>query len=218
MDETKSLVQRAVDVVASWLPFRSSANYWEKRYRAGGDSGAGSYDFFAEFKAEVINDFVRDHNIRTVIEFGCGDGNQLKLMEYPSYLGLDVSETAVEQCRELFAEDHTKRFEVITDYHDEKADLTLSLDVIYHLVEEEVYERYMRRLFDASLRFVVIYSSNFDEADPGDAHVRHRAFTPWVERNAPQWRLIKHIPNRYPFKGDPAKGSYADFFIYERHG
>jgi SAM-dependent methyltransferase len=204
--------------MASWLPFRSTADYWERRYRAGGDSGAGSYDFFAEFKAEVINEFVRGHEIRTVIEFGCGDGNQLKLMEYPSYLGLDVSETAIAQCRELFAGDYTKRFELISDYHDEKADLTLSLDVIYHLVEDEVYERYMRRLFDASLRFVVIYSSNFDEQDPADAHVRHRAFTPWVERNAPQWRLIDHIPNRHPFKGDPAEGSHADFFIYELLG
>ena len=38
--------------------FAGSAAYWEERYRRGGNSGAGSYGKLAEFKAEVINDFV----------------------------------------------------------------------------------------------------------------------------------------------------------------
>jgi hypothetical protein len=39
-------------------------------------------------------------------------------------------------------------------------DLELSLDVIYHLVEDEVFDAYMRSLFAHAGRFVVIYSSN----------------------------------------------------------
>ena len=45
----------------------------------------------AAFKAEVPNDFVRARGIDSVIEFGCGDGAQLALAEYPAYVGIDVS-------------------------------------------------------------------------------------------------------------------------------
>ncbi len=65
--------------------FPGSDKYWEQRYAVGGNSGVGSYGKFANFKAEVINKFVREHKIKSVIEFGCGDGNQLKLANYPSY-------------------------------------------------------------------------------------------------------------------------------------
>lgn len=37
------------------------------------------------------NDFVRARGIDSVIEFGCGDGAQLALAEYPAYGGIDVS-------------------------------------------------------------------------------------------------------------------------------
>src|SRR5690606_4241845 len=76
-----------------------SADYWEQRYARGGNSGAGSYGKLAEFKAEVLNAFVRERQIRSVIDFGCGDGAQLALAEYPSYVGLDVSPTALHICR-----------------------------------------------------------------------------------------------------------------------
>ena len=46
------------------LAFPGSASYWELRYRNGGTSGAGSYGRLAEFKAEVLNEFVRVKGIR----------------------------------------------------------------------------------------------------------------------------------------------------------
>ncbi|MBI9084342.1 MAG: hypothetical protein JEZ11_12140 [Desulfobacterales bacterium] len=72
--------------------------YWERRYAQGGTSGAGSYGRLAEFKAEVLNTFVEERGVQNIIEFGCGDGNQLSLAKYPSYVGLDASKTAVTQC------------------------------------------------------------------------------------------------------------------------
>ena len=69
-------------------PFPGSAEYWENRYSAGGHSGVGSYGSFAEFKADVLNQFVSTNRVQTVVEFGCGDGNQLSLAKYPKYIGL----------------------------------------------------------------------------------------------------------------------------------
>lgn len=126
-----------------------SKDYWENRYKQGDNSGVGSYGFFADFKASVINDFEKRHDVETVIEFGHGDGNQLKLASYKEYIGFDVSKTAVEMCRKIFKEDKTKSFYLLEDYDNQKADLTLSLDVIYHLIEDNVFEEYMERLFNA---------------------------------------------------------------------
>jgi hypothetical protein len=190
-------------------PFSGSGDYWERRYASGDTSGAGSYGEFAEFKAEVVNAFVAEHDVRSVIELGCGDGNQVALASYPSYLGFDVSATVVERCRDRFRSDATKSFEVLSAYRGQKADLSLSLDVIYHLVEDDVFESYMHTLFGAADRFVVVYSSDRDEpAGLRGAHVRHRRFTTWVEEHLPGWRLAERIPNRTV--ADP------EFFVYAR--
>ncbi len=58
-------------------------------------------------QADVINRFVEDEKINSVIEFGCSDGNQLRLLSIPGYIGFDVSETAIALCRKLFARDRT---------------------------------------------------------------------------------------------------------------
>jgi hypothetical protein len=198
---------------SSASPFASSQEYWDERYEAGGDSGVGSYGKYAEFKADVLNGFVAEHDIESVIEFGCGDGNQLELARYPRYFGFDVSERAVESCRSRFAGDQTKTFGTLVDYHEERAELALSLDVIYHLVEDEIFGDHMRMLFNAAERYVVIYSSNADVGHVGTAHVRHRRFTDWMP-NAPDWELTARVPNRYTRRWRGLPESKPDFYIF----
>jgi len=200
--------------------FSDSTTYWQERYKVGGTSGSGSYGRLAQFKAEVLNDFLKEKNIRAAVEFGCGDGNQLRYILYPTYLGLDVSPDAIERARKISKNDSTKRFEVISEAGEPAwksfgADLSLSLDVIYHLVEDAIFDSYMRELFLASNRFVIVYSSNLESVP--ETHVRHRCFTDWVVTNAPDWNLIRTIPNRFPFDPNlPDETSKADFFIFEK--
>ena len=186
----------------------NSAQYWENRYANGGNSGVGSYAELAEFKAGVINKFVSDNNIPTVIEFGCGNGNQLIYANYPIYVGFDVSPTAVKLCRRIFEKDLSKRFALMDIYCGETADLILSLDVVYHLVEDDVYESYMNTLFNASSRFVIIYSSDYEKEQVN--HERRRTFSTWVEKNRPEYKLIHKV------EGINKEMSYSDFYIYER--
>ncbi|MDH3239924.1 MAG: class I SAM-dependent methyltransferase [Alphaproteobacteria bacterium] len=170
--------------------------YWEERYTSGGNSGVGSYGKFARFKADVINSFVEDNGIGSVIEFGCGDGHQLKLANYHRYTGLDISRNAIARCRDMFAHDESKTFLLMDAYTDQKADLALSLDVIYHLIEDDVFEVYMHKLFDSATRFAIIYSSDIDENKGYEnSHVRHRKFTSWVKANIKGWSLKQNIPN-----------------------
>lgn len=196
----------------------SSAGYWDRRYRKGGNSGPGSYNHLARFKAEVLNRFVRENGIASVIEFGCGDGNQLGLAEYPAYTGFDVSSEAVEICRTRFPADDGRQFFRVSEYDGRTADLALSLDVVFHLVEDQVFDDYMRRLFGAATRYVIVFSSNQDEPiEPVSEHVRHREFTRWVDRELPgQWVLLDRIRNPYPYNGDSSTTSFADFYVYRK--
>ena len=197
--------------------FEGSGKYWERRYSSGGNSGVGSYAHFAEFKSEIINNFVEANSIESIIEFGCGDGNQLKYSKYKQYTGFDVSETAVNKCRQEFAGDGNKLFRLSSSYGGEKAELSLSLDVIFHLVKDSVFNAYMLTLFAAAQKNVIIYSSNHEDVDRRDGvHVRHRCFTAWVEKNAKNWNLQKVVKNRYPYNGDYLTTSFADFYIYSK--
>jgi SAM-dependent methyltransferase len=215
----RSLLGRVVTPLRN-SGFRS-AEYWERRYAAGGTSGGGSYGVLSEFKAEFLNEFVRSREISSVVELGCGDGNQVSLARYPRYIGLDISASIIDRCRERFRHDATKSFEVYDpqnlDVTALRSDLAVSLDVIFHLVEHETFERYMSDLFSLAEEYVVIFSDDTDE-NPAwrRAHIRHRKFTPWIEEHQSDWRLIERVPNRLPFKGDHRTGSYCDFFVYRR--
>jgi hypothetical protein len=212
---TSGVIRSKVTSSISKFKFAGSADYWERRYAKGGDSGAGSYGDVARFKADSLNAFVSEHGVQSVIEFGSGDGNQVGLSSYPKYIGLDVSATAIRRCAELYADDGRKSFlrydpAAFVNHGALAADLALSLDVILHLVEDEVFDTYMRHLFGASRHYVAVFSPN--EERPGtSSHVRYRRFTPWVQQNAPEWRLISHLEN--PYKAPDS--SIADFYFFE---
>jgi hypothetical protein len=208
----------AYDVLIRPHRFSSSAQYWRGRYNKGGLSGAGSYGRLAQFKADVINGFVVDRAITSVVELGCGDGAQLELGCYPRYTGIDVSSEAVALCKRRFEKDASKQFceYSIGRRRKIKGDLSLSLDVIYHLVEDEVYQDYMRWLVDAAERFICVYSSNVNL--PGHVpHVRHHCFTEWFETHATDWKLTRHVHNSFPYDfNHPDETSWADFYFFER--
>jgi len=196
--------------------FTNTKDYWENRYASGGNSGAGSYNNLAIYKASILNDFVEKNEIVDVMEFGCGDGNQLKLANYPKYIGFDVSRTAVDICRKKFKDDESKKFFLMDFYTTQTSQLTLSLDVIFHLVEDNIFQSYMEKLFDASRQFVVIYSSNVEIFDPNQiTHVRQRKFSTWIEKNRSNWMLMQHIPNQRPYDGTGST-TFAEFFIYKK--
>jgi hypothetical protein len=206
---------RRLSLIRKRLDFTGSADFWERRYARGGTSGKGSYGALALSKADFINGFVGRNGVQSVIEFGCGDGNQLSLADYPSYIGLDVSRAAIEMCKDRFADDlHKSFFLYDSSYFVDraglfKADMAISLDVVYHLVEDSVFEAYMGHLFGAGNRYVVVYSTN--EVMHDDApHVRHRCFSSWIDSNCPGWRLREVADGAAP---GPRR---ADFFVYQR--
>jgi cyclopropane fatty-acyl-phospholipid synthase-like methyltransferase len=197
----------------------SSSKYWDGWYQRGGNSGSGSYGHLAQFKAEVINKLIDDHRLDSLVEFGCGDGNQLKMFNCNKYTGLDISPTIISKCRDTFSSDKTKSFAVYTpesfsgDAY--KSDAAMSLDVLYHLVEQSVYDKYLDDLFSAAKTLVIIYAADIDLPQQ-TAHELYRKFTGDVAQRFPAWKLLEVIKNKYPPQGYwDESGSNADFYIYQ---
>ena len=195
-----------------------SSRYWEKRFCSGGNSGKGSYGKLARYKAEMINTFIQTHHIKQVIDFGCGDGHQASLFQVPRYIGLDVSKTAINLCRERFDHDATRQFiwhqprNAMGTGQLPKADLTLSLDVLSYLVEDHIFENHIHHLFNHSKQYVIIFSPDF-KSKHDSPHKLDRKFTPIIKKRIPNFFLKEIVIN--PYKGYE---TMSDFFIYEKIG
>jgi SAM-dependent methyltransferase len=201
----------------------NSAEYWEKRYASGGNSGAGSSRQLAAFKGEFIGKFMYEHLILSVIDWGCGDGAQIQYLQwnttlpFPKYIGLDVSKTSIEKCKQFQFNPEYFKFMTTGEYNGEQAELGLSLDVIYHLVEDDVFERYMQRLCDSATKYLVIYSSDGGKVENPAQHLKERCFTEWIKEHRPEWELIRYVANVFPYRGGVThEESISDFYIYKR--
>jgi len=206
----------------------SSGKHWERQYATGGTSGPGSYGRLAVFKAEIINRVIDQYSIKTIIEMGCGDGNNLGIA-FPdggvvNYLGMDVAKSAIKICVEKYKNDSAKDFLHIDSeglFQAKtgiiQADMVISMDVIFHLVEDDIFHLYMNRLFNISKNIVLIYSSNEDSAiSQKHPQFRSRCFTKYIEEFFPDWQLVDFVENKYPW--DPVRPydtSMCDFFVYQ---
>ena len=197
-----------------------SRDYWEDRYSNGGNSGSGSYGRLAEFKAKIINEFCRDYSIKKIVEWGCGDGNNCAMYDVEEYVGYDVSKTAIDICKKRFP-DSGKQFvwydgEIVKTPIEGR--LTLSLDVLYHLIEPQIYDNYMHNLFGSSTKYVGIYSYDGSLKTAQSQHVKYREHSNYVKNHFPQFQPFKTILNEYKRteSTDPDTTSYCDFFFYKR--
>ncbi|NOU06448.1 MAG: class I SAM-dependent methyltransferase [Hyphomicrobiaceae bacterium] len=204
--------------------FDTSDEYWKRRYRFGGHSGSGSRGDSARYKADTLNTFVTTHAIRSVVELGCGDGQNCALYDVPHYLGLDISSHALGLAKKRCSDKPGFQFALINDpsplavaalAHTHQGhlttDLSLSFDVMFHLIEDDIYRRYLQTLGLLSARYCLIYATDHDEVEA--AHVRHRHYSDdFVAMNS-GWRLRDRLQN--PIYG-PEWPQRPHFCVFER--
>lgn len=166
-----------------------SFEYWQNRYLTGPKFG-NDYDEEVKIKANYINKFIEGYDIKRVFDYGCGDGRQSQYIKVENYLGAEISEIAINRCKELNSD---KKFYLIKKNDNDlkrllkkfKPDLCLSLWVISHLIEDELFKEYMENLF-CSERFVFIHSMNEDQVFKAE-YQKHRNFTKYIGEN---WKLL----------------------------
>lgn len=184
------------------------AEYWDHRYRHGGNSGLGSHDInYINFKKNYINNVIKNYSVETVVELGCGDGNQLSYFEgYTNYTGYDISNTIILKCKNMFINDTNKSFtNNINDILNNVFDLSISLDVTYHLISDEMFITYMNNLFKLS-DLVCLYTTNTEKNESDVRHIKHRKIDVYIENTFKNFKLIDTLNFN----------NLVGFFLYRR--
>lgn len=184
-----------------------SFEFWENKHNDIATSrGKPCYEYSGKewekgikLRADKINKFIDDHNIKKVLDYGCGNGIHSHKIIVDNYLGIEISKTAIQKCKALnpekifyLAKKHDEKLKkLIKDF---KPDLSLSFWVISHLIEDEFFKEYMGNLFFAK-KFVIIHETDIDKylAD----YQKQREFTKYISKNFTKWELIIHDELEY---------------------
>jgi hypothetical protein len=170
--------------------FENSNQYWKNVYKWGGNSGKGSRGDLAAEKADFVNAFCRAHDIDTVVEFGSGDGVCASMIEVERYIGFDISDTALKFARSRCQNQDTHRLfnydkwtleQIRSKVSENKLSdniLNLSMDVMYHLVEDKVLNQYIDCLCKTPSKYVAVFSTDPGVDGSAARHVRQRAYSP----------------------------------------
>ena len=215
-------------------------NYWDGRYINAEEnhellkiqdpmrmyahgSGLGSRGALREMKALFVNFQVAFNCISSILDVGCGDGYQQQLLKVEEYTGTDFSSKAIEYCRK-YHQSNGRTFEHIDEVkQDNKTfDMTISLDVIMHILDINALIEHIDLLDKKSNKFILIYSSNF-------SHSMHEKFTSmrsWdiistMSLLRPEYKQVAYQRNLLPWtkhlSEEKAMGrSVCDFFVYEK--
>lgn len=193
--------------------FKSSKDYWEKWHKKNLKLQDFEINSQLENKIKYLNSWIDQYNIDSIIDFGCGTSPYIENLKCKNYLGVDVSETAIKVCQNKFKNDPSKRFNLMNKRIEEKSIMTVSLDVVYYLVEDNVFNQYMLNLFNSSNRFVIIYSTNYNHYNELIPYIKHRQITDWVKKHKKEFAMINHIK-----KAD--EGAFSEhsteLFLYEK--
>ena len=190
----------------------NSRQYWENRYKSGGNSGVGSYGIQSKLKSEFLTNFIKKHKIKTLVEYGCGDGNNLKLTEilnpHLEITGVDVSETALNMCKQLMPK---QTFIHLNNFSPSPTDLAVSLEVIFHLIEDEVFDEYMNGLTSIGAEWLIILSPDVNDNNH-PPHVKKRKFTssPYLNK---RYELIEEID----FNRSQNINIFSDWKIFKKN-
>lgn len=170
--------------------FNHSNQYWKNVYKWGGNSGRASRGDVAAAKADFVNAVCSKYGIDTVVEYGCGDGVTASLITAKRYIGFDISPHAIayaqDRCRDSASHmflnyDGLSKDEVFEIVNRNKASeniLSISMDVIFHLIEDETFFRYMDYLCTSPSKLVAVFCSDEDSAPrQPPTHYRDRAYS-----------------------------------------
>lgn len=135
-----------------------SHQFWENRYKNGGNSGKGSRGLLRLWKWHQIKKFIK-LNETDVIDVGCGDMAFWKGKTCKLYNGIDISKFRIEKNRELrpgfiF---HVLDASVISKQLI-PADAVFCLDMLFHIMDDSSYKKILHNLTLYSKKYIFIYT------------------------------------------------------------
>jgi SAM-dependent methyltransferase len=131
---------------------------WGKDVTGRGTSGSGStLEITREYRA-YVEDFMKQHAIKSVVDAGCGDWNFSSAMDWgeASYLGVDIASDVIDAVRKRHETGKIK-FQVGDITEDlPAADLLISKDVLQHLSNELVHKFIKNNLRKGKYKWAIL--------------------------------------------------------------
>lgn len=158
------LLYVVIDVVDRESPLTRTFNgiysegIWGRDVTGKGTSGSGStLEITREYRA-YLEDFIRKHRVRSVVDAGCGDWTFSSTIDWggASYLGVDIASDMIEANRRKYEKRHVT-FQV-GDITEElpAADLLISKDVLQHLPDALVDKFIRNNLKKGKYKWVLL--------------------------------------------------------------
>jgi SAM-dependent methyltransferase len=138
---------------------------WGKDVAGKGTSGTGStLEITREYRA-YVEDFMRKHSVKSVVDAGCGDWSFSSAIDWghASYLGIDIASDVIAVVRSKHETDKIK-FQV-GDITDElpAAELLISKDVLQHLSNTRVQKFIRNNLRKGKYKWVILTNDRGSE-------------------------------------------------------
>lgn len=146
---------------------------WGRDVAGKGTSGTGStLEITREYRA-YVEDFMKKHNVKSVVDAGCGDWSFSSAIDWgdASYLGIDIASDVIAAVRNKHEKGRVTF--LAGDITDElpAADLLISKDVLQHLSNELVQKFIRNNLRKGKYKWVILTndrgSENRDVASGG---------------------------------------------------
>ncbi len=174
--------------------------YWDNRYKIGGDSGFGSKGDLLTYKAETINEIIKEFGAKSVVDLGCGDGNLARLIECEEYTGYDISQEAINIASKK------RKGNFTTEVPEGEFDIALSIDIIGHITDKGDLRDHLNYL--KKHKNFIIYAPKKIE----DPQIHENSFN-WVQMLKKKASRI--IPQKYTVEEFGVfNGSYSEWYIY----
>lgn len=119
-------------------------NHFTKIYDTNewGGSGGGSFPQNTIEYREILDKFIRSNNIKTVYDFGCGDWQFTKLIDWSNvdYTGVDCVKSLIDNHNEKYKTDNINFIHMLNfkDFFDVKGDMVILKDVLQHWRNDEI--------------------------------------------------------------------------------
>lgn len=144
--------------------------YWDNLYRTYG-SGLGSRGEYRNWKWQIIDRFSPD--MKSVIDVGCGDITFWNGHKFPAkYTGIDFSSVIISRNRKL-CPDQTFIEADAQDRLQISADTVLCLDLVFHIMREEVLIKIIENLRDYTLKTLYINGWNFEPDEYDETYQKY---------------------------------------------
>ena len=119
-------------------------------------SGSGSLPENTEIYRAFVERFLRTHDIKTVLDLGCGDWQSTRLMDWDGldYTGIDIVPSVIEASKERYENEHIHFVCAdVIEYDLPAADVIIIKDVLQHW-PNDVVAGFLRKL--EKYRYVLI--------------------------------------------------------------